>query len=47
MNPELADIRAQLKLDENSRILFFSTEGATDTENYRAIVWDGKYPSNK
>ena len=47
MNPELADIRAQLRLDENSRILFFSTEGATDTENYRAIVWDGKYPAKK
>ncbi len=22
---------------------FFSTEGAADRENYRAVVWDGKY----
>ena len=32
-----------LKLNENSRILFFSTEGDTDKENYRRIVWDGLY----
>ena len=41
--PELAPIRESLELDRNSRVLFFSTEGATDRENYRAIVWDGKY----
>ena len=41
--PELAPIRETLELDQNSRVLFFSTEGATDRENYRAIVWDGKY----
>ncbi len=44
MNPELAPIREKLGLDKNSRVLFFSTEGATDRENYRAVVWDGKYP---
>lgn len=43
-NPELADMREKLKLDENSRVLFFSTEGDTDKENYKAIVWDGLYP---
>jgi len=43
MNPAYADIRAALGLDADSRVLFFSTEGATDTENYRKIVWDGKY----
>ena len=32
-----------LGLDETSRVLFFSTEGATDKENYRRIVWDGAY----
>lgn len=37
-------LREQLKLDENSRILCFSTEGDTDKENYRKIVWDGAYP---
>ena len=42
--PELADLKKELGLDENSRVLFFSTEGDTDQENYKAIVWDGKYP---
>ncbi len=44
-NPQLSDIRKQLGLDENSRVLFFSTEGDTDKENYKAIVWDGRFPS--
>lgn len=38
-----ADIREKLKLNEDSRVLFFSTEGDTDKENYRSIVWDGAY----
>lgn len=44
-NPQLASIKQMLGIDETSRLLFVSTEGATDRENYRAIVWDGKYPS--
>lgn len=44
-NPALDELRAQLCLDENSRILCFSTEGDTDRENYRNIVWDGLFPS--
>lgn len=44
-NPALADIKKVLKLDENSVVLLFSTEGDTDKENYRSIVWDGKYPN--
>lgn len=44
-DPELADVKATLGLDENSRVLCFSTEGDTDRENYRAVVWDGRYPS--
>lgn len=43
-DPSLAELRAKLKLDENSRVLFFSTEGDTDKENYKSIVWDGAYP---
>lgn len=39
--PELADIKEELGLNQDSRVLFFSTEGATDRENYRRIVWDG------
>jgi len=46
-NKELEWLKKELKLDENSRILCFSTEGDTDKENYRDIVWNGKYPSYK
>ncbi|HBG5346624.1 TPA: diaminopropionate ammonia-lyase [Clostridioides difficile] len=42
---DLADLRKDLKLDENSRILLISTEGDTDPDKYRSIVWDGEYPS--
>lgn len=45
-NPALAHLKSALGLDEGSRVLFFSTEGDTDRENYRAIVWDGTYPSH-
>lgn len=41
--PSLAGLRGELGLDENAVILCFSTEGATDKENYRRIVWDGAY----
>lgn len=44
-NPQLAEMKKQLKLDENSEVLFFSTEGDTDRKSYLEIVWDGKYPS--
>ena len=44
-NPDLAWLKEKLQLDENSKVLFFSTEGDTDKENYKAVVWDGKYPS--
>ena len=42
-NPEYAGIKEKLGLNEHSRILFFNTEGDTDQENYRSIVWDGAY----
>ncbi len=38
--PELA---AQIGLDADSTVLVFSTEGDTDTKNYRDVVWYGKY----
>ena len=41
--PELAEMKRELELTETSRVLFFSTEGATDRENYRKIVWDGAF----
>lgn len=42
-DPELEDIRKELGLDENSRVLLFSTEGDTDPERYRSIVWKGEF----
>jgi diaminopropionate ammonia-lyase len=36
------EFREQLKLDENSKILLFSTEGDTDPDKYRRIVWLGE-----
>ena len=45
VNPDLTYIKETIGLDENSRVLFFSTEGDTDRENYKKIVWDGLYPS--
>lgn len=42
-NPDCLDIRKKLGLNQDSRVLFFSTEGDTDQENYRSIVWDGAY----
>lgn len=44
-NESLDWLRKQLKLNKNSRILCFSTEGDTDRSNYRRIVWDGLHPS--
>ena len=44
-NPDMAQLREQAGIDKNSRILLFSTEGDTDPENYRRIVWEGLYPS--
>ena len=37
------ELRQALELDENSRVLLFSTEGDTDPEKYQKIVWGGEY----
>ncbi|MEG1471561.1 MAG: diaminopropionate ammonia-lyase [Clostridia bacterium] len=39
---EYRELRQALELNAKSRVLMFSTEGDTDPENYKAIVWDGK-----
>ncbi|WP_066497779.1 diaminopropionate ammonia-lyase [Abyssisolibacter fermentans] len=44
-NKSLDWLREELQLDENSTVLCFSTEGDTDKENYRRIVWDGLHES--
>ena len=41
------ELKAALKLDENSNILVISTEGDTDPVRYREIVWDGLYGTNE
>ncbi|SKC84798.1 diaminopropionate ammonia-lyase [Maledivibacter halophilus] len=42
---EYKELREELKLDRQSKILLFSTEGDTDPEHYRKVVWNGKNPS--
>lgn len=44
-NEGLHALRDQLGLGPDARILCISTEGDTDRDNYRRIVWDGAYPS--
>jgi diaminopropionate ammonia-lyase len=44
-NDDCRELRESLGLDADSVILAFSTEGDTDPEKYRDIVWDGEYPS--
>ena len=46
-NPEYENIRRRLKLDADSVILFFNSEGDTDTDSYKSIVWDGAYAVKK
>ena len=42
-NSEYSELKEKLALDENSKILLFSTEGDTDPDKYREIVWEGEY----
>jgi diaminopropionate ammonia-lyase len=42
---ELKEFKEKLGINENSKILCFSTEGDTDKKNYRDIVWKGKCQS--
>ncbi|MGV8981253.1 diaminopropionate ammonia-lyase [Clostridium sp.] len=44
-NDDLKDLKQALKLDENSKVLIFSTEGNTDPDFFREIVWNGDYSS--
>jgi len=39
--PQLADLKAALKLDQDSQILLINSEGNTDPNHFRRIVWDG------
>ncbi len=44
-NPELEPLRSKLRINEKSRILVISTEGNTDPDAYRKIVWEGSNAS--
>ena len=44
-NPALAEFKNAMGFDESARILLISTEGDTDKENYRRIVWEGAHPA--
>ncbi len=39
---EYSELKTALGLGSDSRVLLFSTEGDTDPEKYRKIVWDGE-----
>ena len=41
------DLKEALKLDENSEVLLVSSEGDTDPDRYREIVWEGLCGSDK
>lgn len=40
-----SDLKEKINLSKESRILVFNTEGDTDPDHYRKIVWDEKYSS--
>jgi len=42
---EYRELREAIGLDRFSKVLMFSTEGDTDPEKYRRILWDGEYPT--
>ena len=37
------ELREYLELDQSSQVLTFSTEGDTDPDKYKEIVWEGQY----
>lgn len=38
------ELKEQLNINAESKILFFSTEGDTDAQHFKKVVWDGAYP---
>jgi len=42
---ELQELREYLRLGADSHVLLFSTEGDTDPDKYKKIVWRGEYPA--
>ncbi|MFP3388546.1 diaminopropionate ammonia-lyase [Brevibacillus sp. SIMBA_040] len=44
---QLSGIREALGLDHSSQVLLINTEGDTDPQGYRRVVWDGAYTRYK
>ena len=44
-DPACAELKTALGLDQHSSVLLFSTEGDTDPDAYKSIVWRGAYPA--
>ena len=42
---EYKELRDALELNRDSKVLMFSTEGDTDPDKYKKIVWGGEYPT--
>lgn len=42
--PEKDDLKQDLKLDGDSTVLMINTEGNTDPNHFRRIIWDGQDP---
>ena len=40
---EYQDLREAVGLDRHSQVLMFSTEGDTDPDKYRRVLWDGEH----
>ena len=44
-DPAYAELKEKLGLNQHSNVLLISTEGDTDPDKYRKIVWGGEYPT--
>lgn len=42
-DPDYAELKEALGLNKDSKVLLFSTEGDTDPDKYKSIVWGGEY----
>ena len=42
--PELTELRERLDLNRDSQVLLVNSEGNTDPNHFRRIVWDGADP---
>jgi len=43
----LADLKRKLRLGPDSQILLINTEGNTDPDHFRRVVWEGGVPVPK